>query len=302
MSVITTGTHPKHLWPGVYAFWGMSYKDRPEQWRDLVEATTSDKNFEEMVNDSGFGLAAIKTQGAGIAYDTTGQGPTTRFTHVVYGLGYIVTREEMEDNQYEKLSMDRAKSLKRGMMETKEYVVANIYNRAFSSSYLGADGVSLLSASHPTRSANQSNLLATAADLSEASLEDMIIQIMDTQDDRGIRKAIMPQSLIVTRQNWFNANRILKSTLQNDTANNAINVLKSTNALPGGVKVNLYLSDNDAWFIRTDCEKSLTLFQRRPLEMTQDNDFDTENMKAKNTERYSVGWADWRGLFGTAGS
>jgi hypothetical protein len=303
MSVINTGNHPKHLWPGVFAFFGQTYEQHGEEWRDLVDVVTSDKNYEEMVQNNGFGLAPIKEQGASIAYDTDSQGGTARATHITYGLGYIVTREEIEDNQYEKVAMDRAQALKISMIETKENVVANFLNRGFDSNYTGgADAKELFSASHTTSAGNQSNILATAADLSEAALEDMIIQIMGAQNDRGLKIKLMPQTLHVPRQLVYEATRILKSINQNDSANNAINALRAMNALPGGVKVNHYFTDPDAWFIKTNVVKGLTLFQRRALEFTKDNDFGTENALAKATERYSVQWGDWRTYFGSAGA
>lgn len=302
MAAITTGNHPKHLWPGVYDFFGQTYSQHGDEWKDLVEVLESSQNYEESVQNNGFGLAPVKQQGASVSYDTDSQGPTSRWTHVVYGLGYIVTREEIEDNLYEKVAMDRAQALKISMVETKENVVANIYNRAFDSNYTGADGVCLLSASHPSTAGNQSNVLATAADLSEASLEDMIIQIMGATNDRGIKIKLMPQTLHVPRQLVFEATRILKSNLQNDSANNAVNALKAMGTLPGGVKPNHYFTDSDAWFVRTNAVKSLRLFQRRAMEFTKDNDFGTENALAKATERYSVYWGDWRGLYGTAGA
>lgn len=302
MSTITTGNHPKHLWPGVHDFFGQSYSDHREEWRDLFDVKSSTMSYEELVQDTGFGLAPIKTQGASVSYDTDAQGFTKRFTHVVYALGFIVTREERDDNQYTKVATKRAGSLKRSMIQTKENVCANVYNRATTSGYTGGDGVVLLSASHPTLSGNQSNILATPADLSEQAIEDMIIQIMGAKDDRGLTIKLMPQSLHIARQNWFEANRILKSTLQNDTANNAINVLRAENMLPGGVKPNHYFTDADQWFIRTDCPDSMVFFQRDPLEFTKDNDFDTENAKAKARERYSCSHGDWRGVYGSPGA
>jgi len=303
MAIITTGSHPKELWPGVHAFFGIAYEDHGEEWRELVEVKDSGKNYEEMVQNTGFGLAPVKAQGASVSFDEDAQGYTARFTHIVYGLGYIVTREEIEDNLYESTSMDRALSLKISMVETKENVVANVAaNRAFNASFTGGDGVALCSSAHPTRAGNQSNILATAADLSEASIEDMIILIMGATNDRGIKIKLMPQSLHVARQNWFEANRIYQSVLQNDTANNAINVLRATNALPKGIKVNHYFTDADAFFIKTNAQKGLTLFQRRALEFTKDNEFSTENAMAKATERYSVYWGDWRGWYGTPGA
>jgi len=302
MATITTGSHPKTLWPGVYAFFGMVYEDRGGEYKDLVDIKDSTKNYEEMVQNIGFGLASIKAQGDSVAFDETTQGYTTRWTHITYGLGYIVTREEIEDNQYEQVSMDRAQSLKISMVETKENVVANIFNRAFNASYTGGDGVSMISASHPTRFGNQSNALAVAADLSEASLEDMIIQVHGAYNDRGIKIKLMPLSLHVPRQSWFEANRILGSVLQNDTANNALNALKATNALPEGIKMNHYFTDADAWFVKTNAPKGTTLFQRRALEFTKDNEFSTENAMAKATERYSIAWAEWRRWFGSQGA
>jgi hypothetical protein len=302
MAAITTGAHPKHLWPGVYAFFGQTYEQHGDEWRDLVEVKESSQNYEEMVQNNGFGLAPVKQQGASVSYDTDSQGPTSRWTHVTYALGYVVTREEIDDNLYGKVAMDRAQALKISMVETKENVVANIYNRAFDSNFTGADGVCLLSSAHPSTAGNQSNVLATAADLSEASLEDMIVQIMGATNDRGLKIKLMPQTLHVPRQLVFEATRILKSTLQNDSANNAINALRAMGSLPGGVVANHYFTDADAWFVRTNAVKGLTLFQRRALDFTRDNDFDTENAKAKAVERYSVQWGDWRSLYGTAGA
>jgi hypothetical protein len=188
------------------------------------------------------------------------------------------------------------------MRQTKENVAANVYNRAFNTSYLGGDGQVLIGSAHPSKSGSQSNVLTVASDISEAAIEDLIIQIMGATNDRGLKISLMPKSLHVHRSDWFEANRILKSVLQNDTATNATNVLRATNALPGGIKVNHYFTDTDAWFIRTNAPRGMIMYQRRPVEFTQDNDFDTENAKAKNTERYSVGWTDWRGLWGTPGA
>lgn len=302
MSVILRSNHPQALWPGVQAFFGQVYDRHEEEWKQLFELKTSDKNEEIMVQNTGFGLAPVKQEGSSIAYDTDQQGYTARFTSIVYGLGYIVSEEEMEDNQYESVSMDRAQSLKISMVETKENVCANVYNRAFSSSYVGGDGVSLLNTAHPTLSGNQSNKLATDADFSQASLEDMIVQIMGATNDRGIKIKIMPQTLLVPRQLVFEAERVLNSQLQSDTANHAVNAVRSLNVIPNGVKVNHYFTDPDAWFIRTNVVKGLTHFQRRKMNFTKDGDFGTGNALAKATERYSVGFGDWRSLFGTAGS
>ena len=302
MSVITTGAHPKHLLPGVKAFFGTVYDQHGEEYKQLFDTRTSDKNFEEIVQNNGLGLAPVKTEGSGIQYDSTNQGYTSRFTNVTYGLGYIVTREEIEDNLYEKNAMDRARALKISMVETKENVHANIYNRAFNSSYTGGDGVALCSAAHPTQSGNQSNVLATAADLSESSLEDMIVQIMGATNDRGLKIKLMPETLHVPRQLVFEAERILKSVQQSGSANNDINALRSLGSIRGGVGVNHYFTDADAWFIRTNAANAMLSFQRRGLEFTDDNDFDTENAKFKATERYVAGWGEFRGVYATPGA
>lgn len=302
MSTINTGTHPKALWPGVFSMFGMSYNNRDE-WRDLVEVQTSDKHREEMVQNNGFGLAAIKNQGASIGYDTTSQGGTATALHVTYGLGYIITREAIEDNLYEKLAMARAKALKRAMVETKNTVVANWFNRGFDTNYpVGPDSVAMFSASHPSSSGNQSNLLGTAADLSEASLEDLVIQANGATDDRGNKIALQVRSLHIPRQLEFEAARILKSINQNDTANNAVNALRALGTFPDGFKVNHFFTDPDAFFIKTDVSDGLTLFQRRALEFTKDNDFGTENALAKATERYSLQIGDFRNYYASAGA
>jgi hypothetical protein len=299
---ITTGNHPKALWPGVFSMFGMSYNNR-DQWRDLVEVQTSEKHREEMVQNNGFGLAAIKGQGESVGYDRTSQGGTATATHVVYALGYIVTREAIEDNLYEKIATQRAKALKRSMVETKNTVVANWFNRGFDTNYpVGPDAVAFFSASHTSSSGNQSNLLGTAADLSEASLEDLVIQANGATDDRGLKIALQVQSLHIPRQLEFEAARILKSVQQNDSANNAINAMRAQGTFPDGFKVNNFFTDPDAFFIKTDVSDGLTLFQRRALEFTKDNDFGTENALAKATERYSLQVGDWRNYYASAGA
>lgn len=301
--IITTGAHPKELWPGVHAFWDDAYAEHSEEFKDLFNIETSSKNYEEDVQNTTFGLAPVKAQGQPVVYDSDSQGYLTRYTHVVYGLGYIVTKEEIEDNLYLEVSKRRAKNLAFSMRQTKEIIAANVYNRAFNASYVGGDGVSLLNAAHPnTSGGTYSNVLSVSSDLSESSLEDMCILVAGFTNDRGLLVNILPQKLIVSRSDWFNANRILKSTQQAGTANNDINALRATNALPGGIVMNHYLTDQNAWFIRTNAPQGLTHFVRRAVQFTQDNDFDTENAKAKATERYSFGWTNPRGLVGSPGS
>lgn len=300
-TVITTGAHPKALWPGVHAWWGRMYNEHVEEFPDLYEMETSDKAYEEDVEITGFGLAPVKNEGTPVMYDTETQGAVSRYTHVAYALGYIVTYEELRDDLYEAVSKRRAQALAFSMRQTKENIAANVYNRAFNATYVGGDGTTLISATHPTLSGNQSNQLTTAADLSEAAIEDLVIQIMQTQNNRGLKISNLPQSLHVPPQLWFEANRVLKSVLQNDTANNAINVLRATNAFPKGIRVNHYFSSATAWFIRTNIPRGMTYFNRESVSFQQDNDFDTMNAKAKCYERYTFYWTDWRQIFATPG-
>ena len=303
--VINTGSHPKALWPGVRAWWGLKYDEHEKEYPACFEEVTSDKAFEEDVQSTGFGLAPRKTEGAPIAYDSHSQGFVSRYTNLTYALGYIVTMEEREDNKYEKLAMQRTGALAFSVNQTIETISANVYNRAFSTSYTGGDAKPLLSATHPQSGISGgtwSNLIATAADLSEAALEDLIIQINTAKNDRNQPIALRAHSLHIHPSNWFEANRILKSTLQYDTGNNAINAVKATNALPGGIRMNHYFTDSDAWFVRTKCPEGLKMQWRKKPMFDQDNDFDTKNAKAATVFRLAVGWTDPRDLYGSAGA
>lgn len=300
--IITTASHPKALWPGIKAWWGQVYDEHPEEYSKLFDSDTSRQNYEEDVQLTGFGLAPVKSEGSGVAYDSEIQGFTTRYTHVAYALGYIVTKEELDDNLYEQVSRRRAAALAMSFRQTKENVGANIYNRAFNPTYLGGDGVQLCSTAHPNTSGGTfANTPTVAADLSEASLEDALTALMGFQNDRGLLINVMPRSLIVARQNWWNANRILKSAYTPSTANNAVNVLVATNALPEGIVMNHYLTSPNAWFVRTNIQNGLKYYSRVGIQFDQDNDFDTMNAKAKGYERYSFGWTDPRAIYGVNG-
>ena len=300
--IITTASHPKALWPGIKAFWGQVYDEHKEEYSNLFDSDTSSMNYEEDVQLTGFGLAPVKSEGSGVAYDSELQGFTTRYTHVAYALGYIVTKEELDDNLYEQVSRRRAAALAMSFRQTKENVGANIYNRAFNATYLGGDGVSLANTAHPNTSGGTfANKPSVDADLSEASLEDALTAIMGFQNDRGLLINVMPRSLIVARQNFWNANRILKSAYTPTTANNAVNVLVATNALPEGIVMNHYLSSPNAWFVRTNIQNGLKYYSRVGIQFDQDNDFDTMNAKAKGYERYSFGWTDPRAIYGVNG-
>lgn len=296
-----TGNFPKALLPGVKSWFGRTYDEHKAQYTDLFDVETSDKAYEEDVQVTGFGLATVKTQGGGVTYDDEMQGYVQRYTHVVYGLGFMVTQEELEDSQYEVVSKRRSQALAFSMRQTKEVVAANVYNRHSTAGYNGGDGVVMLSTAHPSSAGNWSNILSPAADLSEAALEDLVNMIHTATNDKGLRISLIPQSLIIPPQLWFEANRILKSTLQSGSAQNDINVLKATGAFPKGIIMNSYLTDQDAFFVRSNAPRGMVMFQRRALAVTTDNDFDTENAKFKATERYSMGWTDPRQIWGSAG-
>lgn len=299
--VITTGNHPAALWPGVRKFWGMQYADYQPEYAQIFEVKRSKKKYEEDTETSAFGLAPVKNEGGSVQYDSHSQGPTKRYTNVAYGLGYIVTREERDDNLYYEVSQGRVRGLARSMKQTKEIVAANVLNRGFDSAYPGGDGVELFSTAHPTLAGNQSNELATAADLSEAALEDLMIQMSKAEDRRGLLIRLMPMCLVVPPDLEYDAHRIVKSELQSGTANNDINAMRAMGKMPDGVKVNHYLTDPDAWFIKSDVPNGLMCFDRVDTEFSKDNDFDTDNAKAKAYMRFAVGHTDFRGIYGSEG-
>jgi len=300
--VINTGSHPKLLWPGVHATWGQVYAQHSPQYTDLYDVLTSNKAYEQDVQITGFGLAPIKGQGASVTYDSEMQGWVSTYAHVAYGLGYIVTYEELQDNLYKEVATRRAKANAFSMNQTIENVAAFLYNNAFNTTYWAMpDGQALISSAHVNPSGGTfSNQLTPGADLSEAALEDICIQIMNTTQDRGLKISILPESLHIATAEWFNANRILKSVLQAHTGNNAINVLKATNAFPKGIKMNHYFTNPNAWFVRTNCPNGMQMFWRNKPQFSQDNDFDTKNAKAASYMRFSVGATDPRGIFGSS--
>jgi len=299
--IISTGSFPKALWPGVKKWYGQAYNDYPVEYTELFETLSSDKSFEEIVGTSGLGLAVVKGEGAPVTYDSEQQGFTTRAQHVNYGLGFIITEEMMDDDQYMLVGERRSKALARSMRQTKELVAANVYNRAFNTSYTGGDGKAMIVSDHPLISGGTfSNVIATAADISEAALEQAVIDIAGFTDDRGLLIAVRPEALIIPRQINFEVQRILKSNLRVDTPNNDANVLKMLGSIPK-VVINHYLTDSDAWFIRTS-EPGLHYFERKADSFAQDNDFDTSNAKFKATGRYSFIWSDPRTIYGSPGA
>jgi hypothetical protein len=299
--VITTGAHPKALWPGIKTWWGRQYAEHMQEYPELFDIETSDKAYEEDVEISGFGVLREKDQGQALNYDSEVQGSITRYTHGAYAGGYIVTFEELRDNLYEVVSKRRAAMLAFAGRQTEEIIAANVFNQAFNTSYPIGDGAAACSLSHPSLVGNQSNLLTTSADLSETAIEDLSIQVMQAYDYRGNKIALVPQCLAIAPQNWFDANRIIHSVLQNDTANNAINVIKATGMFPKGIVVNHYFLSATAWFIRTNCPYGLRFMWRDKPMFDTDNEFDTKNAKAAQYMRFSCGITDFRQLYGTPG-
>lgn len=302
MAVITTGNHPAALWPGVRAWFGTTYAEKPMQYTSIFEVVSSDKAYEEDIAGSGFGLAAVKGEGAAVTYDSDQQEYTKRYMHVAYALGFLVSHEEIADNQYKGKAFNRSGRLARSMRQTQEIVAANVLNRADSSSYTGGDGVKLLSTAHPTLNGDQSNALSVAADFSESALEDLLVQIRGAKDSRGLRIALTAQKLIIPPQLQFDATRIIASQLRVGTADNDINAVRSMGLLPGGMVVNDYLDDTDMWFVQTDADNGLMFFNRESVALSNDGDFDTMNARAKAYMRFSVGWTDWRGVYGSPGA
>jgi len=306
MAVITTGNFAKDLVPGVKTWFQTKYKEYPIEYLGIFDKQVSTKAFEEEVGITGFGLAQVKAEGDGIAYDDQSQGYVNRYVHVTYGLGFIITKEMYDDGISVTVALRRAGALAYSIRQTKEIVCANVLNRAFTAAYtMGAnsDGKELCATDHPNKSGGTwRNELSTAADLSEASLEQACIDIAGLKTDRGLTIAIRPMKLIIPPALEFDAYRILKSIGRVDTANNDINALRASGKIPQGVTVNHYLDDSDAWFLKTDCPDGMKYMERRADAFGTEADFDTENAKFKATARFSVGWSDGRGVFGSPGA
>jgi hypothetical protein len=302
MSVIASSSFAKALWPGINAWYGKAYNQYPVEYTKLFDTFNSTRQFEEDVGVTSFGLANVKGEGSPISYDTERQAFITRYNHIVYALGFVITREIMEDDQYDIVGQRKAQGLAFSMRQTKEIIAANVYNRAFNSSYVGGDGVSLLNTAHPNFAGGTwSNRLATDSDLSEAALEQAMIDIAGFTNDRGLLIAVRPKSLVIARQNIFEAKRLTAPDGRPGVDSNDINALKSLGMVPETV-VNHFLTDPDAWFIRTDVPHGMKYFERRADAFEMDNDFDTENAKFKATARYSFGWTDPRALYGSPGA
>lgn len=302
MATINTGSLAKALWPGVNDWYGLAYNEYPEECKEIFETRSSRKAFEEIMGISGMGLAAVKPEGQPVTYDSAQQAFLSRFNHVVYALGFVITKEMFEDDQYDVIAQIRSRSLAKSMRITKETVGANVLNRGFNSSYTGGDSKELLATDHPHYAGGVfANELSTAANLSEAALEQACIDLGKFEDDKGLRIAVRPQKLILPVDLQFEAERILNTDMRVATADNDLNAVKSLGKIPQGFRINHYLTSDKAWFLQTDCDNGMIHFERRGDEFTMDNDFDTDNAKYKASGRYSFGWADPRGIFGSPG-
>ncbi len=294
----------KELEPGLNALFGLEYKQYADETKEIFVTESSDRAFEEEVMLSGFGDAAVKPEGQGVSFDTAQETYTARYTMETIALAFAITEEAIEDNLYDRLASRYTKALARSMASTKNTKGAAILNTGFTGSGnpTYGDGQVLLIAAHPTLSGNQTNILSTASDLNETSLEQAIMDIAAFKDERGLKVAAKARKLIIPSALQFTAERLLKSQGRVGTADNDINALKNMNMIPEGYVVNHYLSDTDAWFVTTDVPNGLKHFDRAPLKTSMEGDFDTGNVRYKARERYVFGVSDWRGIFGTPGA
>jgi hypothetical protein len=292
----------KELEPGLNALFGLEYDRYENQDKEIFDSESSDRAFEEEVMLGGFANAAVKPEGQGVSYEDAQETYTARYTNETIALAFALTEEAVEDNLYDKLSTRYTKALARSMANTKQVKAANILNRAFNASYLGGDAKELCATDHPTLSGDQKNELSTAADLNETSLEQMLIDIADMKDERGMKIALRGMKMIIPVNLQFVAERLMKSAGRVGTADNDINAIKSMGMVPEGYVVNNFLTDTDAFFIKTDAPNGLKHFVRAPIRTAMEGDFDTGNVRYKARERYSYGWSDWRGIFGSPGA
>jgi len=293
----------KELEPGLNALFGLEYKNYENQHTEIFDIENSDRAFEEEVMLSGFANAAVKSEGAAVTFDTANESFTSRYTHETIALAFAITEEAIEDNLYDRIATRYTKALARSMAQTKQIKAANVLNNGFSSSFPGGDGKELFADDHPTVSAGElKNELSTSADLSETSLEQAMIDIGQFKDERGFKIAARGLKLIIPSELQFTAERILKSPARVGTADNDLNALSSKGMLPQGYVVNNYLTDTDAFFIKTDVPNGMKMFNRANLKTAMEGDFDTGNVRYKARERYSFGFSDWRGMFGSPGA
>jgi len=293
----------KELLPGLNALFGLEYQKYGEEHKEIYESETSERSFEEETKLSGFGAAPVKAEGAAIAYDNAQEAWTTRYNHETIAMGFSITEEAVEDNLYDSLSARYTKALARAMAYTKQVKAAAVLNNGFSGSYVGGDNVALFSTAHPlVGGGTNSNTPAAQVDLNETSLEAAIIQIAAWTDERGLLIAAKPRKLVVPPALMFVAKRILDTDLRVATADNDLNAIKAMGAIPEGYTVNHFLTDTNAWFIKTDVPNGMKHFTRSAMATSMDGDFDTGNVRYKARERYSFGWSDPLGMWGSSGS
>jgi hypothetical protein len=293
----------KELLPGLNALFGLEYARYGEEHKEIFETETSERSFEEETKLSGFSAAPVKNEGSAIAYDNAQEVFTARYNHETIALGFSLTEEAIEDNLYDSLSARYTKALARAMAYTKQTKAAAILNNGFDTDYAGGDGQPLFSDAHPLVSGGtNSNIPTVATDLNETALENAVIQIAAWTDERGLLIAAKPRKLVIPPSLQFVATRLLETELQVNTADNNINAIKSNGSIPEGYTVNHFLTDTDAWFLTTDVPNGLKHFVRTPLAQSMDGDFDTGNVRYKSRERYSFGWSDPLGMYGSVGA
>ena len=301
---ISRGQLVKELEPGLNALFGLEYKRYENQHVEIFDGgiETSDRAFEEEVMLSGFANAQVKPEGSGVTFDNAQETFTARYTHETVALAFAITEEAIEDNLYDRLASRYTKALARSMANTKQVKAAAVLNNAFSTSYAGGDGKPLLAADHPTIAGTFSNTLATQADLNETSLEQSLIDISAFTDERGLKVAARGVKMIIPSELQFTAERLMKSSQRVGTADNDINAIASMGMVPQGYSVNTFLTDPDAYFIKTDVPNGMKMFVRAAIKTAMEGDFDTGNVRYKARERYSFGWSDPRGMFGSSGA
>ncbi len=300
---ITRAQLVKELEPGLNALFGLEYARYDNEHAEIFDTESSDRAFEEEVMLSGFGAGQVKPEGTGVTYDSAQEAWTARYTHETVALAFSLTEEAVEDNLYDRISARYTRALARSMMHTKQVKSANVLNNAFSSSYTGGDAVSLLNTAHPmTQASNGANKPSTDADLNETSVENAMIDIAKFTDERGLKTAHKAMKLIIPVNSQFIAERLMASNLRVATADNDINALRSSGMLPQGYVVNHYLTDTDAWFVKTDAPNGMKHFSRAAVSSGMEGDFNTGNVRYKARERYSFGWSDWRAMYGSSGA
>jgi len=293
----------KELLPGLNALFGLEYAKYGEEHKEIYETESSERSFEEETKLSGFSAAPVKNEGSAIAYDNGQEAWTARYNHETIAMGFSLTEEAIEDNLYDSLSARYTKALARSMAYTKQVKAAAVLNNGFTSGYNGGDGQPLFSASHPLVSGGtNSNIPSTPADLNETSLEAAVIQISLWTDERSLLIAAKPRKLVVPPSLQFVATRLLETELRVGTNDNDINALKNNGSIPEGYTINHFLTDTNAWFLTTDVPNGMKHFERTPLQNSMDGDFDTGNVRYKSRERYSFGWSDPLGMYGSAGA